>query len=409
MPHLASLVERGVSGVLESQLPSRSPRLWTTIATGRQPDEHGILDFVRPEEDAVTGRPLAYTSNDRRVKAFWNLFSDHGVSNTTIGWWMTHPVEPVLGSMVAQTNVVMNGLKKGTFDPRAEQQVWPPEDEGRLREVLIEQYATLPERLLDVFGEFPFELTTAERRRWQQCQWSFRADGLYVAAQEDILARGRGSRVTAIYLGGTDVVGHRFWAAYRPEDFELPADGREARAFGHVIPAYYAWVDSVLGELLESYPPDTTFLIVSDHGMSSRPLETMGENFVEEHTGSHNHGLVSGAFIAAGPGIRVAPPSEPLPELDPRNMPRLGSILDFCPTLLALVDVPYGERMSGRPLQTVLDQAFLERHPLRSVPTHDYPAWLAARSGGTGPAVGEDAERLEQLRQLGYLGGEEEE
>jgi hypothetical protein len=109
-----------------------------------------------------------------------------------------------------------------------------------------------------------------------------------------------------------------------------------------------------------------------------------------------------GAFLAAGPGIRAS-------DADPSVVRReelveLGRLADFCPTLLALVGVPYGEDMLGRPMAALFDPPFELGH----VPTHDDPAWLESRQ--TGVEL-EDAQRVEQLRQLGYLGdelGEEE-
>ncbi len=90
MPHLAALMERGTFGELKTLVPTKSPRLWTTIATGKPPAEHGILDFVKEQEDPSLPEQH-YTSYDRRTKAFWNILSEAGVTNDTIGWWVTYP------------------------------------------------------------------------------------------------------------------------------------------------------------------------------------------------------------------------------------------------------------------------------------------------------------------------------
>jgi hypothetical protein len=61
LPHLASLLSRGSSGYLNSILWRRferrtrgyfSPIVWSTIATGKRPDQHGIEDFVLPLPEA---------------------------------------------------------------------------------------------------------------------------------------------------------------------------------------------------------------------------------------------------------------------------------------------------------------------------------------------------------------------
>src|SRR5947208_1285771 len=46
MPNFARLRQEGAYGRLLSSRPMLSPILWTTIATGRTPDEHGIGHFV---------------------------------------------------------------------------------------------------------------------------------------------------------------------------------------------------------------------------------------------------------------------------------------------------------------------------------------------------------------------------
>ena len=47
MPNLARLIERGASGKLETILPTHSPIIWTSVVTGREMQDHGILSFWR--------------------------------------------------------------------------------------------------------------------------------------------------------------------------------------------------------------------------------------------------------------------------------------------------------------------------------------------------------------------------
>jgi predicted AlkP superfamily phosphohydrolase/phosphomutase len=101
MPTLAGLMERGQFGRLTTTEPTFSPVIWTTIATGRGPDAHGITSF----EKRGPGRSRSlFTSWDRRTKAFWNILSASGHRVDVVGWWLTHPVEEISGVMVAQTN-----------------------------------------------------------------------------------------------------------------------------------------------------------------------------------------------------------------------------------------------------------------------------------------------------------------
>src|SRR5215470_19233929 len=67
MPALNDLVNNGVMGNLATLTPILSPLLWTSIATGKRADKHGILGFVEP--DPVTGKLRPVSSTSRQGKA----------------------------------------------------------------------------------------------------------------------------------------------------------------------------------------------------------------------------------------------------------------------------------------------------------------------------------------------------
>ena len=71
MPSLERFVNRGVMGKLATLEPPFSPMLWTSIATGKLADKHGILGFSEPTPERIGIRPVASTS--RKVKAIWNI------------------------------------------------------------------------------------------------------------------------------------------------------------------------------------------------------------------------------------------------------------------------------------------------------------------------------------------------
>src|SRR3989454_4079926 len=99
MPNFARLRQEGAYGRLLSSEPMLSPILWTTIATGKPPEEHGIGHFVAVNEK--TGEQLPVTSGMRRVKALWNILSDAGRSVAVVGWWATWPAETIRGTIVS--------------------------------------------------------------------------------------------------------------------------------------------------------------------------------------------------------------------------------------------------------------------------------------------------------------------
>jgi hypothetical protein len=85
-------------GNLATLQPILSPMLWNSVATGKFADKHGIHGFIEP--DPVNGGARPYTSSSRKCKALWNILSQSGLKSNIIGWWASHPAEPINGPVV---------------------------------------------------------------------------------------------------------------------------------------------------------------------------------------------------------------------------------------------------------------------------------------------------------------------
>src|SRR6185436_19443998 len=122
MPNLARLIADGVHGNLATLYPVLSPMLWTSIATGKRAYKHGIHGFSEPLADASGVRPITLLS--RKTKAVWNILNQTGHRSIVVGWWPSHPAEPINGVMVsnhfprAVSKLADNlPLLKGTIHP----------------------------------------------------------------------------------------------------------------------------------------------------------------------------------------------------------------------------------------------------------------------------------------------------
>jgi hypothetical protein len=98
LPTFAHLVETGYSAKLISMEPSRSPALWTTIATGKVPAQHGIEGFVVETDD---GEEVPVTTNLRRTETLWTIASRAERAVNVVGWYVTWPAEAIRGVMVS--------------------------------------------------------------------------------------------------------------------------------------------------------------------------------------------------------------------------------------------------------------------------------------------------------------------
>ena len=99
MPALEKLINKGAMGNLATLDPPLSPILWTSIGTGKTADKHGILNFVEPNSSTGDIQPVSVTS--RKVKAVWNLLTQQGFKTHLVGWWPSHPAEPINGVCVS--------------------------------------------------------------------------------------------------------------------------------------------------------------------------------------------------------------------------------------------------------------------------------------------------------------------
>jgi len=409
MPNLEALMGAGTFGFLETIEPTLSPVVWTTIATGKGPDEHGIHHFVRREGE--DGELTLYDNRDRRTKAIWNIASEAGRRVAVLGWWLTFPVERVNGVMVAQTNTLSqfdtrqgNNVWKGSLIEGQSGQVYPPEREAEAMAVLARTEETLDTDLAEIFEAFHYPLSALGQRLWDSCRWCFRADATYLGIAEELLKEDEPWDLLAVYFGGTDVVGHRFWRYMQPTLYAHPPTSERISNFGDVIPSYYRYVDWALGRLMAE-APGARFFVLSDHGMGPINRDKLfdPDDPPADVNSAHHPGAPLGVIVAAGPGIAHRQ-GGPVPSaLRRKDLQPLATVFDVTPTLLELMDLPVGDDMRGRPDPDLIAPEFLATHPVRHVPTHDSAEWLARHRARTSEDPGA-AERMQQLRDLGYVG-----
>jgi hypothetical protein len=335
------------------------------------------------------------TSQMRKVRAFWNIFSEHGRSVGVIGWWVTWPAEPVHGYIVSDRAAYT----------RMEAAIGG--DEPRAHEVHPAELATTVRSLV----RLPNEITAEEVRRFiplsdDEVQRLVRAQSYrhgdflpefkYVHQSDrstaDIALRliaERPTDVTAVAFYGVDTVSHLAWHYMEPTAFpNLEIADEEVERFGGLIDRYYEYMDRLVGELVGAAGPDTNVIIFSDHGFG--PTGTL--------PWSGGHGKITpgapfapeGILIMAGPSIR------------PGLRLERPHVLDLTPTMLYLQGFPLAADMPGGLFRESLTEEFTSRVPLRQLPT--YELGPRARPLGAPDAAPElDAATIERLRALGYM------
>lgn len=385
LPAFARLRSAGRTGIMLATPPLLSPILWTTIATGRAPEDHGVLDFM---VDLPSGAQAPVGSAQRRVPALWNLFSAAGRTVAVVGWWATWPAEDVRGTIV--TDQVAPQLTRP--DERLEEGALSPGSAGRLHATIVRPRQISFE---DLSGYLP--LTRAE---YEEAMAAADASPsrFYVSpiahlaavaastrthsAMAEALLRDRPD-LLAVYLEGIDTVSHRF---IRDE-----ARGRAA------IQRAYRDADALLLRLAAASPAETLIVVCSDHGFqpASAGIAEDPADLVGPATAWHRpYGIV--AAITAGSLAGSGAPASPS-----GGGHDLGTVtpLDIAPTLLHAAGLPVAAEMPGRVVTAMLpDEA--ARRPVRRAATPQVAAPSAPRV--LSEAAGDEARS--RLQALGYLG-----
>ena len=224
MPHLAAILERGVAADLGTVEPVISPVVWSSVATGRSPDSHGVKGFMATRMQLRTPTIFERLAGDgRRV----------GLYDYLVTW--PPPALP-------DGFVVPGWMRRGP-------EIWPADLWGRTGvgayRVVYDRALTREEHVAEI------------RKELKRKPATFAA--LLEAWEPDVA-------VTIVYA--VDRTGHRFWHDGWPDagDEGLPTTApREGSLMREVLRG----LDAGLGEISAALQPEDVLLLASDHGFQA--------------------------------------------------------------------------------------------------------------------------------------------
>ena len=100
LPHLSSLMERGISGPMQSCIPPITIPAWSCMMTSKNPGKLGCYGFRNRSDYSYDGLSFA-TSKAVKEAAVWDLLARHGKKVVLLGIPQTYPPRPVNGVMVS--------------------------------------------------------------------------------------------------------------------------------------------------------------------------------------------------------------------------------------------------------------------------------------------------------------------
>ncbi len=329
MPALSGLTNEGVMGNIATLEPVISPILWSSIATGKFADKHGVLGFTEPLPMGQGIQPILSTS--RKTKAIWNILMQNGYKTHVLGWWPSHPAEPLNG-------ITVSNFYGRSSNPKPEKWKFP-------------ENSVHPPPYAELFNQFrihPAELTHAhllpfvpeagkidqkkDRSLYKIARaiseaTNYHAIATWILENEDW-------DFIALYLNAIDIMCHQFIKYHPPKLKGIP--GEQFDLYKDVVKASYMYHDMMLEQIIRLAGDQVTFILISDHGFISDERRLLANP--HEPAGIAYDHRPFGIFCMKGPNIGQ----------DERVYG--ASLLDVVPTILSVCELPIGKDMDGKPL-----------------------------------------------------------
>lgn len=235
MPHLSALMDRGSWGPLRSSEPPITVPAWTCMVTGRDAGELGLYGF-RNRIAGETGLRLV-DARDLRCKRVWDWLGEHGHGVAPLFVPLTFPPRPVRGQMISGflwpggdapwcfPRSLEPAIVRRVGPYRADVEHFRTEDLDRIYRDIV----SMTEQHFEIA-----ELVWKEKR----------PDFLMMVEI------------------GVDRFHHAFWRHIDPQH-PRHEPGNRWESLGR---EYYGLLDARIGRLCNLAGPDSTVLVVSDHG-----------------------------------------------------------------------------------------------------------------------------------------------
>ncbi len=339
MPNLERMINDGVMGNLATLDPPMSPTLWTAIATGKRPYKHGVHGFTEPDTSGEAVRPIYITA--RKVRAIWNMLTMRNMKCHQVGWWPSHPAEPINGISIS------NFFQKSNKNPND----WPLAPGTVHPEEKADFYASLRVHTKELtsahLAPFLSNMDTIDTKnpKYQKLYGSINSitsDAASIHAAATHVMEHEDYDLFCVYYDAIDHYGHGFMKYHPPYREHLPRDMYDL--FNNVNVAGYRYHDMLLGRLLDLAGDDAIVMLVSDHGFHPDHLRPTKLPLRDEPAAPALEHSPYGIIVAKGPGIKQ----------DERIYG--ASLLDITPTILPILGLPVAKDFDGKVLMNIFEE-----------------------------------------------------
>jgi len=380
VPNFARMRDQGASGKIRTLEPlTKSPIIWASVATGKVPKKHGVLDFFVKEgqqermaaraKGDTTKADAMVTSNLWRARPVWDILGSVGKKVSVVGWWTTWPAQPVNGTLVS--DYVQYDLD--AWAGRDTRRTYPDSLDALVAKLRVKpENVSWAELFQFVAPIDTTKVTERQKNLLKDLRWIYAADLTFYRIGIHLYKTQKPDFMT-VYFRGVDEVSHIYW------DIDLPGkqlSDAEYQWLKTLIPNYYVFTDRMIGDFLKEAGPKTDVLLCSDHGFQGGGPGVMAHK-------------ADGILFAVGPNVKKG------------GNVNGATVLDITPTVLAFFGLPTAQDMDGRPIEDVLTTPVMKRVAKETrLSTYETGHKAGAQEPVRSPV---DDELRERLRSLGYI------
>lgn len=375
LPRLARLARDGVVLSIDTSGSSCATAASVTLATGFDPDAHGVVTEKEARPDMLGVGPPGRASRSRA--AIWEIAHRHSRRSAVVGWPASHPARPDDAAVVITDRFARHNSRRPDFWPLDSGTVQPES----LREDLLELRIAAPQLSAGHLSALVPGLDRIDQER----------DDVLIRLAGHV-ARCATDHAAAVFLSpdppedgapshrSLDLLAVHYSVAEQCSRLRDDVRDRHAKTPAasclEDLPANaLGFLDLMLGRLMHLWGPRSHFLVVATPPCGTAPLETRA------------HSKDAGVLIAFGPHIRHHRAGAVTCE----SAPQPTRLVDIAPTVLALLGIAPAADLDGRVLDEILG---VDPPPAESRPwTFDH-----AESGNAPRALAES--ELARLRAI---------
>jgi Type I phosphodiesterase / nucleotide pyrophosphatase len=362
LPFLAGILRHGAYGRLGSLSPVRPEALWTTLATGKYPWQHGVTGARLYSAERIGrgaelrllpagiafnrwGLPAARSrllhGYPRQALTLWEILPRLGIATGVVSWPASSPVSPEPVFAVSDSYF--------TADREAAGDVWPlplgpwarrfRPGSRQVRELLASRFGP---------GSPPPLATAVSRDLWRE------------SLSEALLDQHAEVGGFFLELPGLRQFSRRYFGGFAGVQFRAIQAPDFVEAAERVADDY-SRLDAFMAELWQRHGGEDVLALVSASGIegSTGWRRLLGELSRETSLEGSDADAPDGVLMLYGEGVQAG------------ALLTGARLVDVAPTLMYALHLPVARDLDGQVLTPAFEKSFLARHPLTFLPTYE--------------------------------------